>query len=47
MAGVGNNLQRQQHKPEYQRSRQLPSGVESAEAVITGGRKTPTAGEWR
>ncbi len=47
MAGVGNDLQRQQHKPEYHRSRQLPSGVESAEAVITGGRKAQAAGEWR
>ena len=47
MAGVGNDLQRQQHKPEARRSRQLSPSVESAEAVITGGRKTQTAGEWR
>ncbi len=40
MAGVGNDLQRQQHKPGYQRPRQLSPGVESAEAVITGKEKS-------
>ncbi len=39
MAGVGNDLQRQQHKPEYQRSRQLPSGVEALKLSLPAGEK--------